>query len=441
MLQELALKEAVRNNEKSKGPHTSPNPEHYPNGYLWDSNFAAIVYAELGEPDRGAQEVETVLSWQNKKSGFIPNMKLGYGRNLDIEKYTFTNPGHESNYSQPPFHARAAMTVYKSYVESGQKTKGERFLKDNYESLALAYKYFIDGRQNSESDPLIGIIHPHETGRDSDPTFDFIKKRLPTMPGKTPKVISLANTVFDYGSALKLNVDLMKVNWNIKRIREEGIFWVNDVMFNVAYAENLRYMSEIAEIVGNKGGVEFFGQKADDVAQKIIGEMWDEKNQMFYATDIDGAPIKKISISNITPIMLPGIKNEQLSRILDLLDNKDWFNTPYPIPSVPAKSPNFDPHYDEKRLWRGPVWMNTNWMIVEALFMQAEKPGVKGTKLAERCMNRAFEICEKSIELAKEHGFWEFYDAINGQGLRINHFTWSTLAGVIEKRYLEKKTA
>ncbi len=352
-LQKKALATLDNNRKVRKTRYTPPSPHHYPNGYLWDSNFVAIVYAVLGEGEKGKQEIEEVLSWQHKKTGFIPNIKLGKGRYFDPERLTFSNPDISSDYTQPPFHARAAWEIYKSL---GNK-KGKAFLKQNYNSLSLAYKYFINTRTDKGN--LVNIIHPHETGRDSDPTFDFIKFRLPVAGVATPILIQYINTVLDYGSALFLNVRLAQIGWNINKIKKSKVFWVKDLMFNCIYENNLETMVKIAKTVGKRRDAKLFKLTGKKVEDEILNNLYDKKTEMFYSQNYDGKLIKKISINNLAPLMLPHINSSQIVNLLEMLEDKKFFNTPFPIPSVPANSDNFDPHYDEKRLWRGTTWINT----------------------------------------------------------------------------------
>ena len=130
--------------------------------------------------------------------------------------------------------------------------------------------------------------------------------------------------------------------------------------------------------------------------------------------------------------MLPHISSSRMEKLLSLLEDKKYFNTPFPIPSVPANSKDFDPHYNEKRLWRGTTWINTNWMIIEALYMQSKRFKRSNPQLSNRLKDRADYISKKTISMGKK-GFWEFYDSLTGEGIRIDNFAWSTLAAVIEK--------
>jgi len=70
--------ELLNNHKKTIGEKTfvSPNPDHYPHAFLWDSCFHAIVMARAGDLLGAEKEIKTVFSWQDKETGFISNMKF-----------------------------------------------------------------------------------------------------------------------------------------------------------------------------------------------------------------------------------------------------------------------------------------------------------------------------------------------------------------------------
>ena len=68
--------------------------------------------------------------------------------------------------------------------------------------------------------------------------------------------------------------------------------------------------------------------------------------------------------------------------------------------------------FDEKRYWRGPVWINTNWIIYQSL---KNKDKVYAKK-----------IKDKTIKLIEEKNFFEYYSCKNAETLGANNFSWSS---------------
>jgi hypothetical protein len=356
------------------------------------------------------------------------------GRRFDPERYSFMEPLKSSDYTQPPLLALSATEIFSALSEE-DPDGAQLFLSEAYPYLDRFYKYFENHRQNSPTDPLIGIMHPHETGRDSDPTFDFIKLRLGRQGPATPKLIDAINSGADYASIIALNYRQRLAGWDEQAARAN--FWMNDVMFNCIYVDNLYQMSELAKALALGEDDIHYQRLAAKVEQRILDDMWfaEAKNGQgnFYALK-EGSPILETSVSNLSALMLPHLRPEQLASILNLLETS--FSSAYPIPSVATNSPNYDPHYQEKgRLWRGPTWINTNWYLVErGLQMQAKRPELAAyPDLIRRCIEFGNKVVDSSQFLV-DQGYFEFYDSETGQPYRVDHFAWSALARLLKKQ-------
>lgn len=83
--------------------------------------------------------------------------------------------------------------------------------------------------------------------------------------------------------------------------------------------------------------------------------------------------------------------------------------------------------YSEVNYWRGPVWLNINWMLAQGL----EDYGYYFES----------QILRKDIlELAVRFGFREYYDSHKGLGLGSKQFSWSAalFIDVLEGYYRQK---
>ena len=74
---------------------------------------------------------------------------------------------------------------------------------------------------------------------------------------------------------------------------------------------------------------------------------------------------------------------------LALLTDTDAFWPDHPVPSVPIDAPQFRP----VRYWKGPTWVNTNWMLVEALRANDR------ADLAEELRTRTLAMVERAGQL------------------------------------------
>jgi len=68
--------------------------------------------------------------------------------------------------------------------------------------------------------------------------------------------------------------------------------------------------------------------------------------------------------------------------------------------------------YTPQLYWRGPIWINVNWMIWRGLqnYGYSKKAG---------------QIREGVIELVRGHGFYEYFDVSTGKGYGGKNFSWT----------------
>jgi glycogen debranching enzyme len=69
----------------------------------------------------------------------------------------------------------------------------------------------------------------------------------------------------------------------------------------------------------------------------------------------------------------------------------------------------------EKLVWRGPVWINTNWYLARGL-RRYGRPDL------------ARHLEDRSAALVEGAGFREYYDPRTGEGHGARDFSWSALA-------------
>jgi glycogen debranching enzyme len=65
-----------------------------------------------------------------------------------------------------------------------------------------------------------------------------------------------------------------------------------------------------------------------------------------------------------------------------------------------------------ERYWRGPIWINTNWM----LFIGLQNYGK---------FNLAEKIKKNSLKLIEKNGFYEYFNPKTGHGIGANNFSWT----------------
>jgi glycogen debranching enzyme len=78
------------------------------------------------------------------------------------------------------------------------------------------------------------------------------------------------------------------------------------------------------------------------------------------------------------------------------------------VPSVPLGDPEVDP----RRYWRGPVWVNVNWMLIEGLRAAGKS-------------DLADDLRARTLALVDRGGFFEYFDPRTGEGIGAPEFSWT----------------
>ena len=106
-------------------------------------------------------------------------------------------------------------------------------------------------------------------------------------------------------------------------------------------------------------------------------------------------------------MLFADLNNNLINRELIKGLKKYYKNEKYFFPSISSKHKSFE----EKRYWRGPVWVNCNWIIYQ------------GLKNKDKIFSDY--IKHKTIDLLNKKGFHEYYSCKNGNAMGAYNFSWS----------------
>jgi glycogen debranching enzyme len=121
-------------------------------------------------------------------------------------------------------------------------------------------------------------------------------------------------------------------------------------------------LAMMAETLGMEAEGAMWRRRAAAIARRMIEDYWDEEAGLFRALH-DNQPIPVITPFNLYPLWTGQLPDGIGQRLIAHLTNPDEFWGEYVIPSVARN----DPHYDPETMWRGPVWVNINYIFIEAL--------------------------------------------------------------------------
>ena len=368
--------------------YTIPSSDTYPYQWLWDSCFHAIILSHFRIAD-AKKEILALLSKQFQ-NGMIPHMI--YWENIKRMGFPKIKWGKEdtSTITQPPMIAYAVWSIY-------QKDKDKSFIKKVYPHLYHFYRYLLTER-DPHGNQLIGIMNPDESGEDNSPRFDI--------PLGLPPVHSLKENA-------KRRFGLVAQNIECKfdaPFCMRNFFWVKDVPFNAIMVENLRLLAQIAASLGYSEDADFFASEAENIVSAMRKFMLEDG--LFWSTF--GENYQKIKVKTwaiFAPLFAQILSKDQAKKLVDdyLLNPKE-FKTEFLLPTVSISEDSFD----KQALWRGPVWIATNWFVYKGL-------------IKYNFLDLAEQIKQSSISLISQSGFREHFDPFTGEGYGARNFTWGGL--------------
>ncbi len=145
------------------------------------------------------------------------------------------------------------------------------------------------------------------------------------------------------------------------RLVDVAPFLIAGPMFNGILVWSLSALAEIASVAGADPTPHL--EDAQDVHAAMMDELWDGTTGRMSALEVTrGERTVEDTIVSFAPLLDPHLSTEVVDAIVrDLRSASFHPDRPdgYVVPSFDLKGAGFD----ERRYWRGPVWINTNWML------------------------------------------------------------------------------
>lgn len=426
-------KSVLEANRIRTGGFTMPSSSLYPHQWNWDSGFIAIGYSRY-DAGLAAGELKPLFSaqWSN---GMLPHIvfnqrRLGsYFPEPDFWQTDLSpdSPGDHmtSGITMPPIHAYSVLKVYENTDDRGRVMS---FLGWIYPRLLNLHRYLYSER-DPEGSGLVYIIHPWESGMDNSPSWDAPLKEIDLRDVKLPAYrrkdleavgpeMRPTGEYYDYFVYL---VDLFRrLRYNGALIRKECPFLVLDPLFNsILCASNLALV-ELAGILGKDGREP---REWYETTSKAISErLFHGERRLFDAIDLVGKRHLEIdTASGFMPLFAGAASDEQARRIYEYLDSGSFCalhqGNCFTVPSYDTRKEGFV----RENYWRGPVWLNINWMLYQGLLRYGYR-------------QKADSLARDILELPIRSGFYEYFDSMDGRGYGTGNFSW-TAALFIDTAY------
>ncbi len=336
----------------------------------WDDGFAgiyAVLFENLQPPDvlsavryaHPAPAFRGVYLWD---SAFISQVWKAWDRDVahDIVRAVIDLRDGDrlqhvvsdlvaSAYTQPPLIAWALQRIWEG------RPRGElnEYLEPLFEALAGYNRWLYENRRLPNG--LFFWAHPYESGVENAPRFSSRDESvlLDTRGVAAPDISSYV------------------------------------VLQNEALAA-------MAEWLDRDGSV--FTDQAETLREQIRGQLWSEEDGFFYdRNQKTGEFVRSRSIASLFPLWAGAATDEQARRLLAHVLDESRFNTLLPLPSMALDDREFS-----RDMWRGPVWLNTAFGVIQ---------GLKRYGFEREASSLAFRLCDGVYRIFRsDRRFYEFYD-------------------------------
>lgn len=409
-----------------KGSFTIPCEGLYPFQWNWDSGFIAIGWAHI-DPERAKQELRSLLKgqWTN---GFIPHIVFHnpsdtYYPGPEVHDAGRSRHSPEiptSGITQPPVLGFVLQELFEILED---KKEANDFINEVYDSIYNNISYFYSNR-DPHNEGLVYICHNWEAGTDNTPVWDFIWETFDVpeyeLDRKDTKLIDASHrpTNKEYQYYIHL-IELFKAwNYDDKAIADKSPFLVQDPLFNSMLLASCASMIFLGEKLNKTAEVKQLVQWYDRGRTAMNTKLFDVHAGGYVYYDLrNDRSLKFLSSSSFTPLFAKIPTKEQLPVILRNLKGGAFSgkkNENYLCAS-------FDPgskYFNSKKYWRGPIWINLNWIIYRGLLRY------KADEIAEIIRN-------DTLDLIRKYGFYEYFEPSKSlnkeltQGYGGNNFSWS----------------
>ncbi|MEK7324848.1 MAG: trehalase family glycosidase [Chloroflexota bacterium] len=238
-----------------------------------------------------------------REDGMIPDAVHDEGT------VTHLNFPVEADVTKPPLVAWAAWKLYET-------DRDREFLDEIYEPIVRSNNWWFE-KNDLDGNGLCEYQHPYSSGLDDNPLWD---EGLPV-------------------EAPDLNTYLC--------LQQEAL-------------------AKMAAVIGEAADAEMWAQRAEAMAERMIRLMWDEKAGLFWAA-LPAKPTRALvrvrTPFNLFPLLTGRMPPEIAARLVAHLTDAKQFWPRYPVPTVALDDPKFSP----EKMWRGPTWVNVNYLLVEGL--------------------------------------------------------------------------
>ncbi|MBC8401495.1 MAG: hypothetical protein H8E14_08405 [Candidatus Marinimicrobia bacterium] len=334
----------------------------YFNGFwAWDSWKHSVALATFA-PEIAKDQVRTMFDWQDA-AGMIPDV-------------IYADQAENNNRdTKPPLAAWAVWSIY-------EVDRDTPFLKEMYPQLKKYHEWWYLNRDVNNN----GLCEY----------------------GSTDGTLEAARWESGMDNAIRFD--------STKMVKSSSTAWSMDqesVDLNAFLFADKRYLAKIAEEIELPEDANHWSTEANKLQALVQDKMFIQDDGFFHDIRlVDGESIHPMGPEGWIPLWSGLASVAQAEAVLAVMRDTSKFATCVPFPTVAVDSPEFSRGY-----WRGPVWLDQVYFAISAF--QRYGYGAEAEAYTRQLFTKAEGLMESAAPIR------ENYWPIDGQGMRVNHFSWS----------------
>lgn len=322
-----------------------PSKLGYVGLWQWDAYFIAIGLRH-GDTQLAAEQLEIALTAQ-RPDGQLPDVVHESGvlaSSEDLPESDLANLRAMASpslaYSRVPLTKPPLAALAVSLVAEQVPNLVERHI----DTLIRAQQWWYS-KSARNSRPV--YLHPYSSGLDDSPIFDH--ETIIESPDLTSYLI---------------NSDTLLAGW----------------------LEQLGRHDEAAAATG----------RAHRSLERLV-DTWQTDGRFFASIGEAGNVVDSETIVSLMPLLAASLPERYVNELCTSIEDPERFATTRRLPTVAHR----DEGFSSERMWRGPVWINTNWLVAYGLRLHG-------------CAELADRIEQESLDLVAASGPCEYFSPLDG---------------------------
>nr|WP_300336563.1 hypothetical protein [Actinomyces sp.] len=348
------------------GPATAvvPSKIGYLGAWQWDSYFIALGLA-WGDPELAAEQLQLAVRYQ-RPDGQLPDVVHDGGVLASSADLPPADLARLRELASPSLDGQeVALTkppLLALAVDALARHGRTRLRQELGQAVGSNLRWWYE---HSSRQDLPCYLHPYSSGLDDSPVFD-------------DDALVASPDLLSYLIASELTV----ARWEREDGREEGARQAT--------------------------------ARAQRLTDLLVGR-WDPDREVFPAQAEDGRDLAPLTVVSLMPLLVPRLPEEMVRAMVRDLSEGGRFATRYRIPTVAAS----DPSFSRTRMWRGPVWVNTSWLVCQGLRRHGR-------------VDLARQIEDEVLEMVASAGPCEYFTPDTGEraGSATVLFGWSAALAI-----------